>query len=406
MFRSLRNRNYRIYAAGQLVSTTGLAMQQVAQAWLVLELTGSGLSLGTTVALQFLPMMVLGPWAGFLADRTDKRRLLLATQSVAAGLSVVLWILTATGVITVALIYLLALLLGTTHALDMPARQSFVIEMVGPRDVSNAIGLNSATFNTGRLLGPALAGLLIASVGTAICFLLNAVSYLAVLWALASMDTTKLLAQERPPRSPGAVRAGFRYVWTTPELRMPLTMVAVVGTMGFNFVIVLPLLARETLGGGATLYGTLTALVGLGSLVGALGAASRTEPTTRVLMGAASAFGVLMVATALVRQPVAVGVLLVGVGLSVMVFLATANATLQINSAPHMRGRVMALYGLVFLGSTPVGGPLVGWISQEWGAPAGLATGGLASLVAVAVGTWRWSPRRVRHATEPLEGAA
>ncbi len=400
-FRSLRTPNFRRYVAAQLASTTGLAMQQVGQAWLVLELTGSGVSLGATVALQFLPLMVLGPWAGFLADRSDKRRLLLATQGAAGALALVLWALTATGMVTVTLVYLLALATGLTQALDLPARHAFVIEMVGPTDVANAVALNSATFNAGRLLGPAAAGLLIAAVGTAACFLLNAVSYLPVLAALARMDTEALHRQAPVPRAAGAVRAGLRHVWATPELRLPLAMVAVVGTLGFNFVVVLPLLARQTLGGGPALYGSLTALVGLGSLVGALGAASRARPTTTVLLGAATAFGVLMVAAAAARHPLVLGALLVGVGLSVMVFLSTANASLQLASEPAMRGRVMALYALVFLGSTPVGGPLVGWISERWGPPAGLATGGVASLGAVAVAVLRsrrrlGTPRRFR----------
>jgi MFS family permease len=381
-FRSLRIRNYRLFFFGQMVSVTGTWMQTVAQSWLVLNLTGSGVALGVTVALQFLPMLLFGMWGGLLADRLDKRRLLVATQAAGGVLAVALWALVATGSVELWMVYVFAFLLGMVTMVDMPTRQSFVIEMVGPEEVANAVGLNSAMFNTGRILGPAAAGVIIASFGIAPAFLVNGLSFLAVIGGLLAMRPDELHRRERAARRPGEVRAGLRYVWTEPTLRSTLLLVGVLGTFGFNFVVVLPLLARFTFSGGAGLYSLFTALMSLGSLTGALIAAGRAAPTRTMLLGAGTGFGVLMVATAAAPTALVAGVLLVGVGLAVMLFLATANTTLQLNSDPAMRGRVMALYGLLFLGSTPVGGPLLGWISQQWGPRAGLALGGGVTLVA------------------------
>ena len=382
-FRSLHIRNYRLFFFGQLVSVTGTWMQTVAQSWLVLNLTGSGVDLGVTVALQFLPMLLFGMWGGLLADRSDKRRLLIGTQVAGGLLAFALWALVATDSVELWMVYVMAFLLGMVTMIDMPTRQAFVIEMVGPDEVPNAVGLNSAMFNTGRILGPAAAGITIASLGIAPAFLANALSYLAVIAALAAMRPDELHRRERAERRRGEVRAGIRYVWENSTLRSTLLLVAVIGMFGFNFVVVLPLLARFTFDGGAGLYSVFTALMSLGSLVGALVAASRTEPTRARLLRAGMAFGILMLATAAAPNAVVAGVLLVAVGTAVMLFLATANTTLQLNSDPAMRGRVMALYGLLFLGSTPVGGPMLGWISEHWGPRVGLALGGALSLAAV-----------------------
>jgi len=389
-FRSLQVRNYRLFFAGQLVSVSGTWMQQVAQTWLVLTLTGSGLDLGVTVALQFLPMLLFGMWGGLVADRFDKRRTLIIAQAVAAVLAVTLWALVVSDVVQLWMVYVLAFLLGLVQVVDMPTRQSFVTEMVGPDEVPNAVGLNSAMFNAGRLVGPAAAGVVISTAGVAPAFLVNAASYLVVIGALWAMRPAELYRDSRSERraagrQPGQIREGLRHVWHTPQLRSPLLLVAVVGTFGFNFNVVLPVLARYTLHGGASLYGWLTGVMALGSLVGALYAASRARPTRRLLVGSAVAFAVLTLLAATAPTPLTMALVLVPVGLSVMLFLATANATLQLNSSPAMRGRVMAIYGLVFLGSTPVGGPLLGFVSQHWGARAGLAVGGGASLAAVAV---------------------
>jgi MFS family permease len=381
-FRSLRIRNYRLFFFGQLVSVTGTWMQTVAQSWLVLSMTQSGLDLGITVALQFLPMLLFGMWGGLLADRSDKRRLLLGTQVASGVLAGILWALVATGSVELWMVYVLAFLLGVVTMIDMPTRQSFVIEMVGPDEVPNAVGLNSAMFNTGRLLGPAAAGVMIASLGIAPAFLANALSYIAVVAALLAMRPDELFRREPAERKRGEVRAGLRYVWDNPTLRSTLFLVSVLGLFGFNFVVVLPLLARFTFGGGAGLYGVFTSAMAGGSLAGALYAASRVEPTRRLLVGSALAFGILTLLAAAAPNAVIAGVLLTAVGLAVMLFLATANTTLQLNSEPAMRGRVMALYGLVFLGSTPVGGPLLGWISEHWGARFGLGLGGALSLLA------------------------
>ena len=381
-FRSLRVRNYRLFFLGQLVSVTGTWMQTVAQSWLVLNLTGSGVALGVTVALQFLPMLLFGMWGGLLADRLDKRRLLVATQAAGGVLALALWGLVASGAVQLWMVYVLAFLLGVVTMVDMPTRQSFVIEMVGPDEVPNAVGLNSAMFNTGRILGPAAAGVMIASFGIAPAFLVNAVSFLAVIGGLLAMRPDELFRRVPAPRRRGEVRAGLRYVWTDPTLRSTLFLVAVLGLFGFNFVVVLPLLARFTFHGGAGLYSLFTALMSVGSLAGALVAASRAAPSRVVLVGSGAAFGVLMLATAAAPTVLLTTVLLVAVGMAVMLFLATANTILQLNSDPEMRGRVMALYGLVFLGSTPVGGPLLGWIAQAWGPRTGLALGGASSLAA------------------------
>jgi MFS family permease len=381
-FRSLENRNFKLYTVGQLISVTGTAMQQVAQSWLVLKLTDSGVALGVTVALQFLPMLFFGVWGGLLADRLDKRRVLIATQAAQGVLALVLWAAVAGGVVTLWMVYALAFLLGLVTCLDLPARQSFTIEMVGPEHLSNAVALNSAVFNSGRLLGPAIGGILIASVGIGTCFLLNGISYVATVVALQMMEPDKLFRPPPASREKGQVRAGLRYAWHNAELRRPLLLITVVGTFGFNFIVVLPLLAKEAFGGGARLYGALTSLMGLGALIGALVAAHRAAPTRRVLLGGAAAFGVSATLVALAPNAVAAAVLIVAMGAAMMVFLATANSTLQLASEPSMRGRVMALYGLVFLGSTPVGGPIIGWVSQHWGSRAGLAVGGLSSVAA------------------------
>ena len=386
-FRSLRVRNYRLFFFGQLVSVSGTWMQTVAQNWLVLTLTGSGLDLGITVALQFLPMLLFGMWGGVIADRFDKRHVLLATQAVAGLLALTLWALVTTGAVELWMVYVLAFLLGMVQMVDMPTRQAFVTEMVGPDDVPNAVGLNSAMFNAGRLLGPAAAGVVISTAGVALAFLVNAGSYLAVIAALCAMRPDELHREPMTPgRRPGQIRDGLRYVWADPQLRTTLLLVAVMGTFGFNFPVVLPLLARFSLGGGARLYGLLTGAMAFGSLLGALFAAGRARPTRELLVGSGIAFGALTLVSAAAPTSLTTATVLTAVGLAMMLFLATANATLQLNSTPAMRGRVMALYGLVFLGTTPLGGPLLGFVSEHWGARAGLAlSGGVTLAAALAV---------------------
>ena len=398
-FRSLRIRNYRLFFIGQLISVTGTWMQTVAQSWLVLNLTGSGVDLGITVALQFLPMLLFGMWGGLLADRSDKRKLLVTLQVAGAVLALVLFALVASDLVELWMVYVMAFLLGGVQMIDMPTRHAFVVELVGPDELPNAIGLNSAMFNAGRIIGPAAAGVTIATLGLAPAFLANAISYLAVIAALMGMRTDELHRGAPAERKRGEVRAGLRYVWGDPTLRLTLFLVAVLGLFGFNFIVVLPLLAKFTFAGGAGLYSLFTALMSVGSLTGALFAASRSAPSRRLLLGAGMAFGMLLMATAVAPTAWLTCVLLLLVGLAVMLFLATANTTLQLNSDPAMRGRVMALYGLLFLGSTPVGGPLLGWISEEWGPRVGLGLGGALSLAAAAAAASRIHIRRRARAS-------
>ncbi len=294
-FRALRLYNYRLFFISQVVSMSGTWMQSVAQGWLVLQLTGSGVDLGITVGLQFGPVLVLGAWAGALADRVDKRRLLMATQTAAALFALVLAVLTFTDVVTVWMIWVLAGLTGVATALDMPSRQSFVYEMVGPDDLANAVGLNAVIINSSRIIGPAIGGLLIAAVGVAPCFLFNAVSFVAVIVALAVMRTGELRPSKPVPRQPGQVREGLRYVWRTPALRIPLVMMAVVSTLAYNFSVVLPLLTKAVYGRGGGAYGALSAAMGVGALAGALLMASRARPSRRLLVASTFAFGVVTV---------------------------------------------------------------------------------------------------------------
>jgi MFS family permease len=402
-FRSLRIRNYRLFIIGQLISVTGTWMQTVAQTWLVVDLTGSGVDLGITVALQFLPMLLFGMWGGALADRSDKRRLLVAMQAAGGLLALILYGLVATGTVELWMIYVLAFALGMVTAIDMPARQAFVIEMVGPDEVPNAVGLNSAMYNSGRILGPAAAGVTIAVLGVAPAFLANAVSYIAVIVALVMMRPDELFRREPVERRRGDVRAGLLYAWREPTLRSTLLLVGVLGMFGFNFIVVLPLLAKFTFGGDAGLYSVFTALMAFGSLAGALVSASRSKPTSALLVGSGLAFSALVLLTAVAPTAWMAAIVLVGVGMAMMLFMATANTTLQLNSDPAMRGRVMALYGLLFLGTTPVGGPVMGWIAEAWGPRVGLAIGGALSLAAALAAVNRVRVRRRGPALAPGE---
>jgi MFS family permease len=302
-----------------------------------------------------------------------------------AALALVLGILTATGAIRLWMVYLLALLLGFATAFDMPTRQAFVSEMVGPGQVANAIGLNSAVFNSARVIGPAAAGVVIATVGIATAFLVNAVSYLAVIGGLLAMDPARLHRLPPVERASGQIRAGLRYVWTTPVLRSTIALVAVVGTLGLNFRVALPLLARFTFGGDATVYGALASIMAAGSVVGALAAARRSRPSPALLLGSVAVFGVLSVAAAAAPTLALEMVVLAPLGLASIAFLATANSTVQLGSSPELRGRVMALYGLVFLGSTPLGGLLAGWMADRFGPRSIMLLAGVSSLVAAGV---------------------
>ena len=362
-FAAFASANYRRYFAGQAVSLIGTWMQTVAQGWLVLEITGSGTALGLVAAAQFTPLLLLAPYGGVLVDRMDKRKLLIFTQSCLGLMALTLGVLTVTGAVELWMIVVLALGLGLMTAIDNPARQSFAQEMVGAGRLRNAVTLNSVRVNAARAVGPAIAGVIIATTGTGICFLVNAVSYAAVLAALISMDVDSLRPTPRAERGPGQVRQGLRYVAHTPDLLVPLIMLAVVGTLTYEFQVVLPLLARSSFDGGAGTYGMLTSAMGAGAIVGGLVAASRGGTGLRSLTLAAAAFGTSVLVTAAApTAEVAVAALFV-VGATSVTFLATGNTTLQLAADPRFRGRVMALWAVAFLGSTPLGAPIIGAIA-------------------------------------------
>jgi len=383
-FSSLSVRNYRLYFFGQIVSMSGTWIQSVAQMWLVYESTGSGVALGVVTALQFTPVLVAGMWGGIVADRFDKRKILIATQAAAALLAALLGTLTAFGAIELWMIYVLAFALGSVSVIEVPTRQSFVFEMVGEDQLSNAVGLNSTVFTSARVIGPAVAGLLIAGVGIAWCFLINAVSFAAVIVSITKMNPDELHRGAPVERARGQLREGLRYVWNTPVLRSSLLMMAIIGTIAFNFRILLPVMAEREFGGGAGTYGALSAVMGVGTVLGALFAASRRQPTRKTLIYSAIAYGVLIVIAGLAPTLSLEMIALVPMGAAGIAFVVTANSTLQLNAKESMRGRVMALYSVVFLGSTPIGSPIVGWIGETFGVRAGFFISGFACLLAAA----------------------
>jgi len=397
-FASLHNRNYRLYFTGQIISVSGTWMQRLAQAWLVLSLTNNnGVWLGVETGLQFLPMLVFGAWGGVIADRWDKRKLLYCTQTAAGLLAFGLALLVWTDTATLPIVFAFSLALGFTNVFDMPARQTFVMEMVGREDLPNAVGLNSVVMNSSRVLGPAVGGVFIQVVGLAPCFFFNALSFVAVLIALRMMDGSKLQKQPVVPRAKGQLRDGLRYAWSDRMVRVPLLMMAVIGTLAFNFTVVIPLMATDVFGLDAGGFGALTAVMGLGAVLGALGAASRRGVSYKRLIGLSLAMGVAILAAAVAPTLPLEVVAIFFMGMSSFAFIATANTTMQLTSRPDMRGRVMALYGIAFLGSTPIGAPIVGWISAQWGPRMGFAVGGVVALLAAGA-AW-WSLHNMREQT-------
>ncbi|MDQ3945464.1 MAG: MFS transporter, partial [Actinomycetota bacterium] len=357
-FRSLRLRNFRLFFLGQGVSMVGTWMQSVALVWLVLDRTGSGVALGITTALQFAPVLVLSPFTGLAADRLDKRRLFLFTQAAAGLQAAAMAVLVLTGTETIPLIYALTFIFGVVTALDQPVRRALVVELVDEPQVPNAVGLNSALMTGSRVVGPAVAGVLIAGAGVGWCFAVNAASYVAVLTAILRMDHLPLRTPVPAARARGQVREGFVYAWRTPEVRLPIALVAVVSTFAFNFPVLLPLLADRTLHGGASAFSLLYSVMSVGSLAGALLVARRRRIEGRWLAWAAVAYGgALTLLAAAPTLPLAVAAA-VPVGLAAVLLLSGANSSIQLSAAPAMRGRVNALFAMVFLGSTPLGGPL------------------------------------------------
>jgi len=381
-FNSLEVPNYRRYFTGQLISLSGTWMQTVAAVWVVLSLTGSGVAVGLTTALQFLPMLLIGAWGGLLADRIPKRRLLMTTQALMAIPALGLFAVTATGVVTPWMVYLAVFAMGSVNAIDNPTRQSFVIEMVGADRVVNAVSLNSVIVQAARIVGPALAGILIATVGVVPCFALNALTFLAMILALWRMDPARLHAPPPAQHEPGAIRAGLRYVLRTPELMVPLALMALVGTLGFNFQVVLPLLAKFSFESGAMTYAALVSAMAVGSIVGALVNGHRGRTGPRLIAGGALAFGVSALGAAAMPSLAFEVPALMLLGAASVTFAATINSTLQLAVSPEMRGRVMALYSVVFLGSTPIGGPLAGWLAQAYDPRVALLLAGASGLFA------------------------
>ncbi len=382
MFRSLRVPNYRLFFGGHAVSVIGTWMQRVAQDWLVLELSDSAVAVGVAVALQSLPMLFLGLWGGLLVDRLDRRKTIMATQAVSAVLAAALAAVTLAGVVQLWMVFALALGLGLVTVLDVPARQAFVTEMVGPEDFVNAQSLNSRVHNTGRLVGPAVAGLLIAWVGSGAAFAINAVSFVAVLISLFRIDPGKLDRAEPAPSKRGQALEGLRYVWGRGDLRACLVLVAVIALFGQNFRVVLPLFARDVLGGGAETYGWLTSALGAGAVVGALATAAREKVTAWSMLVSGGVFSVISMLLAGAPGLVVALALLVGLGIVNISFNTLARTLLQLSAEPTMQGRVIALHAMVFLGSTPIGGPVIGWVCEQFGPRIGLLVSGLVPAVA------------------------
>jgi MFS family permease len=380
MVSSLRQRNYRLFFFGQLISVAGTWMQTVAQSFLVLDLTHSGTQLGLTTAARFLPILVFGPAGGLFADRLDKRKILFVTQSLSGLLAAAFAILIGTHTISLPLVYLLAVALGFVNVFDNPARQSFISEMVSPDDLPNAVTLNSVAMNMARVFGGALGGTIAAALGLSVCFAANAISFGAVLVSLAAMRGGELFPARRARREPHQVRQGLRYVSQTPDLLIPLLMIAVVGTLAWEFQVTLPLMASKVFGGGAAAYGVMASVMGVGAVAGGLISAARSRPRARSLCLAAIGWGIAILAAAAAPSMALELAALLFVGYGSITFNSMAKTVLQLAAKPVMRGRVMALWALAWLGSTPVGGPIVGWAGQQAGARWSLVIGGVAAL--------------------------
>src|ERR1700760_556842 len=416
MISSLRQWNYRMFFFGQLISVIGTWMQTVAQSFLVLDLTHSGTQLGLAIAARFLPVFLFGPLGGVFADRLDKQRVLYLTRTLQGLLAAVSSVLIATGAIHMWIVYLLAIALGAVNVFDNPARQSFISEMVPPEDLPNAVTLNSVAVNLARVFGAALGGVIAAAIGLSLCFACNAISFVAVLISLAAMHRGELRPAQRIARRPGQVRQGLAYVRSTPELLIPLVLIAIVGTLAWEFQVSLPLMANQVFHGGAATYGVMASVMGAGAVAGGLGSAgrarargrppwgaatdgvmasvmgagavagglvsaARSRPRARTLCVAAIGWGIAILAAALAPSLPLELVTMLFVGYGSITFNSFAKTTLQLAARPDMRGRVMALWALAWLGSTPIGGPIVGWVGQQAGARWSLVIGGLATLV-------------------------
>ncbi|MFI5711911.1 MFS transporter [Kribbella sp. NPDC051620] len=393
-FRAFKVRNFRLYATGAIISNIGTWMQRVAQDWLVLELTHSGTALGIVTGLQFLPALLISPYAGLIADRFPKRRVLTFTQIAMGAVALVLGTMTVTGVVEAWHVYALAFLFGIGTAFDAPTRQAFVVEMVGKDELSNAVGLNSASFNAARLIGPGLAGLLIHWIGTGPVIIINGFSYAAVILSLHLMRTNELHTPKVAAREKGMIRDGMRYLWRRPDLMMVLVAVFFAGTFGLNFQMTSALMATQAFHKGAGEYGILGSILAIGSLAGALLAARRVRTRARLVIGAALAFGLMDIVSGLMPTYLSFAVVLPLVGFTALTMLTAANATMQLGIEPTMRGRVMALYMTVLMGGTPLGSPFIGWIGQSFGARWSLIVGGAITMLGTTASVLYFSRRR------------
>ena len=388
-FNSLEVPNYRRYFIGQVISLSGNWMQNVTALWLILTLTNSGIAVGVTTALQFLPMLLFGAYGGLLADRFPKRKLLFVTQSLMTIPAAGLFLVTAFHVEAPWMIYIAVFLFGAVNCVDNPTRQSFVIEMVGSDRLVNAVSLNSVIIEVARIVGPAIAGLLIAGFGVVPCFGINLLTFVAMFVALWSMDPRALRTPPPAVRKPGAIRDGLRHVRHTPELAVPLALMALVGTLGFNFQVVLPLLAKFSFGGGAGSYAVLVSSMGVGSICAALVNSHRGKTGGGVIATASLAFGVAALLAAAMPSLIFEAVTLAALGGAAVIFVSSINSTIQLAVSAEMRGRVMALFSIVFLGSTPIGGPLTGWLSEAYDPRVALVLAGVSGLSAA------WAARTV-----------
>lgn len=384
-FAAMRVRNFRIYIFGQTISQAGAWMQTIGQGWLVYRVLtdGSGFALGVVVALQTLPVLLFAPFGGVIVDRVDKVRLLIATQIMSGVQALVLWALVATGNVELWMVYLLALGLGFVLVFDNPVRQTMSIELVGPKLLTNAVTLNNVNFNVSRVVGPALAGLTIDQLGLSPCFLLNGATFGCVVLALVLLRKDELHVQPRQARAKRQVRDGLAFVWRTPQLRVPVLMMFVIGTFTYETNVTLPLLAKGTFGGDAGTYSLFTAAMGVGAVIVGLGFAARMKVTPRLFLRVTVLLGGVMLLCGAAPNELVAVIALVALGGVSVTFLASANAILQLTTPPSMRGRVLALWSMAFMGTVPLGGPLVGWIGDTIGPRWGMYIGGIGPLLAV-----------------------
>ncbi len=385
-FDSLKNRNFRLYFIGQLISVSGTFMQAVAQAWLVLKISHSGVALGLITALQFLPILVFGPWGGVIADRFNKRKLLFVTQFVFGIQALLLGILVLGGSVQLWMVGVLAFAYGIVNTIDNPTRQTFVPEMVGENRLSNAVSLYSSLVNMARVLGPILAGVLIATIGLGLCFILNGISYAAIILLLIMMNTKELHTAKTVSHMKGRLSEGFRYIIATPILRNTLLMMAIIGTLTYEFQVSLPMIAEFTFHGDAGTYAFLTAAQGIGSIAGGIVLAGKKKVASRMLVITALLFGITTVISAVMPTLSLTLLVILFVGFFSIYFLSLGNTILQLESVPEMRGRVMSYWTMAFLGSTAIGGPIIGWIGQQIGPRWGLGVGGFAAIIAAVFG--------------------